>query len=133
MDSEQKFPSIKKYYHYLWEFKYFFVLCCSLFIDFFLTKLKTVYGHFLCLVYLRSLPDIVYTRMQRRNRPEERTIKLDYLVDLHEYYEKWLMEKYFNLPCSLLVIDVNKDLSDNQLVDIYKTYENIILGKVPVI
>ncbi|KAL4149338.1 hypothetical protein QTP88_003303 [Uroleucon formosanum] len=85
------------------------------------------------IVYLRSLPDIVYTRMQRRNRPEERTIKLDYLVDLHEYYEKWLMEKYFNLPCSLLVIDVNKDLSDNQLVDIYKTYENRILGKVPVV
>jgi len=71
--------------------------------------------------------------MQRRNRPEERTIKLDYLIDLHEYYEKWLMEKYFNLPCSLLVIDVNKDLSDNQLIDIYKTYGNRILGKIPVL
>lgn len=85
------------------------------------------------IVYLRSLPEIVHTRMQRRNRPEERTIKLDYLIDLHEYYEKWLMEKYFNLPCSLLVIDVNKDLSDNQLIDIYKTYENRILGKIPVL
>ncbi|XP_022167993.1 deoxynucleoside kinase-like [Myzus persicae] len=85
------------------------------------------------IVYLRSLPDIVYTRMQRRNRPEERTVKLDYLVDLHEYYEKWLMEKYYNLPCSLLVIDVNKDLSDNQLIDIYKTYEDRILGKIPVL
>ncbi|NP_001156207.1 thymidine kinase-like isoform X1 [Acyrthosiphon pisum] len=85
------------------------------------------------IVYLRSLPDIVHTRMQRRNRPEERTVKLDYLIDLHEYYEKWLMEKFFNLPCSLLVIDVNKDLSDNQLVDIYKTYENRILGKIPVL
>ncbi|XP_015366700.1 PREDICTED: deoxynucleoside kinase-like [Diuraphis noxia] len=85
------------------------------------------------IVYLRSLPDIVYTRMQRRNRPEERTVKLDYLVDLHEYYEKWLMEKYYKLPCSLLVIDVNKDLSENQLVDIYKTYEDKILGKIPVL
>jgi len=71
--------------------------------------------------------------MQRRNRPEERTVKLNYLVDLHEYYEKWLMEKYYNLPCSLLVIDVNKDLSDNDLVDIYKTYEDRILGKIPVL
>ncbi|KAL5232802.1 hypothetical protein ACI65C_000212 [Semiaphis heraclei] len=85
------------------------------------------------IVYLRSLPDIVYTRMQRRNRPEERTVKLNYLVDLHEYYEKWLMEKYYNIPCSLLVIDVNKDLSDNELVDIYKTYEDRILGKIPVL
>lgn len=85
------------------------------------------------IVYLRSLPDIVFTRMQRRNRPEERTIKLDYLVNLHEYYEKWLMEKYYDLPCSLLVIDVNKDFSDNQLVDVYKTYEDRILGKIPVL
>jgi len=84
-------------------------------------------------VYLRSLPNIVYTRMQRRNRPEERTIKLDYLVDLHEYYEKWLIKKYYDLPCSLLVIDVDKDLSENQLIDLYKTYEDRILGKMPVL
>lgn len=72
--------------------------------------------------------------MQRRNRPEERTMKLDYLVDLHDYYEKWLM-KESNDKCSpsLLVIDVNKDLSDDQLMDLYKTYEDQILGKVPVI
>ncbi|KAE9526910.1 hypothetical protein AGLY_013558 [Aphis glycines] len=85
------------------------------------------------IVYLRSLPDIVYTRMQRRNRPEERTVKLDYLVNLHEYYEKWLIKKYYNLPCSLLVIDVDKDLSENQLIDLYQTYEDKILGKIPVL
>lgn len=71
--------------------------------------------------------------MQRRNRPEERSVKLEYLADLHEYHEKWLTEKKYNLPCSLLVIDVNDDLSDNQLVDLYKSYENNILGKLPVL
>lgn len=72
--------------------------------------------------------------MQRRNRPEERTMKLDYLVNLHEYYEKWLMkENNDKRPYSLLVIDVNKDLSDNQLINLYKTYEDQILGKVPVL
>lgn len=72
--------------------------------------------------------------MQRRNRPEERTMKLDYLVDLHEYYEKWLMkESNDKRSYSLLVIDVNKDLSDSQLMDLYKTYEDQILGKVSVL
>lgn len=72
--------------------------------------------------------------MQRRNRPEERTVKLEYLVDLHEYYEKWLMkENNFNQTIPLMVIDVNKDISDNQLVDIYKSYEDKILGKLPII
>lgn len=71
--------------------------------------------------------------MQRRNRPEERTVKLEYLVDLHNYYENWLMKKNISkICCPLLVIDVSKDLSENQLMDIYKTYEYKILGKIPV-
>lgn len=86
------------------------------------------------IVYLRSLPDSVFKRMQRRNRPEERTMKKDYLVNLHEYYENWLMRKNDHNPsCPLLVIDVSKDLSDNELTDLYKTYEDTILGKVPVL
>lgn len=84
-------------------------------------------------VYLRSLPEIVFKRMQRRNRPEERTMKLEYLVNLHDYYENWLMKKNnSNISCPLLVIDVSKDLSDNQLIDVYKTFEDKILGKTPV-
>lgn len=72
--------------------------------------------------------------MQRRNRPEERTMKLNYLVDLHDYYEKWLMkESNDKRSISLLVIDVNQDLSESQLMDLYKTYEDQILGKVPVL
>lgn len=84
-------------------------------------------------VYLRSSPEIVFKRMQRRNRPEERTVKLEYLVDLHDYYENWLMKKNnSNICCPLLVIDVGKDLSENQLMDIFKTYEDKIVGKIPV-
>jgi len=72
--------------------------------------------------------------MQRRNRPEERTMKIDYLVNLHKYYENWLMKKNDHNPlCPLLVIDVGKDLSNNQLLDLYKSYEDKILGKVPIL
>lgn len=83
-------------------------------------------------MYLRSSPEVVFRRMQRRNRPEERRMKLQYLVDLHEYYENWLIKKNnCNLP--LLVIDVGKDLSETELLETYRTYENKILGKQPVL
>ncbi|VVC37879.1 Hypothetical protein CINCED_3A006053 [Cinara cedri] len=86
------------------------------------------------IVYLRTSPDIVYKRMQERNRPEERTIPLEYLEDLHNYYEKWLIEKTnYNLSCPILVIDVDKDLGDSQRMDMYKAFEDAILGKIPVI
>lgn len=71
--------------------------------------------------------------MQHRNRLEERNIKLDYLVNLHNYYENWLIKNNKKLTCSLLVIDVNKDLSYDQLVNMFKNYEDKILGKVPVL
>lgn len=71
--------------------------------------------------------------MQRRNRPEERSVPMNYLADLHEYYEIWMMTNRYKLPCPLLVIDVSKDLSENQLIDVYKNYEDTILGKVPVL
>lgn len=83
-------------------------------------------------VYLRSSPEVVFKRMQRRNRPEERTVQLQYLTDLHTYYEDWLMkENSSNIPCPLLVLDVSEDMSDNQLMEVYKSYEDQILGKVP--
>lgn len=80
------------------------------------------------------MPDAVYKRMQKRNRPEERTIPLEYLKDLHNYYEKWLTEKTnYNLSCPILVIDVCDDLSDSQRMNIYKSFEDTILGKIPVL
>lgn len=72
--------------------------------------------------------------MQKRNRPEERVIPLEYLSDLHNYYEKWLIKRTnYYLSCPILVIDVCKDLSDSQLMDVYKTFEDAILGKIPVL
>lgn len=63
------------------------------------------------IVYLRSSPEVVYNRMVQRNRPEESTVSLDYLTDLHKQYEKWLMECDPNtLPAPVVVLDVDKDL-----------------------
>lgn len=51
--------------------------------------------------------------MLQRNRPEESTVSLDYLTDLHKQYEKWLMECDSNsLPAPVVVLDVDKDLQE---------------------
>jgi deoxyadenosine/deoxycytidine kinase len=59
-------------------------------------------------VYLRSSPDLCFERLQRRKRPEERPISLGYLQELHESYERWLLQT--KTPVPVLVIDANKEL-----------------------
>ncbi|XP_018897256.2 deoxynucleoside kinase isoform X2 [Bemisia tabaci] len=80
------------------------------------------------IVYLRSSPEIVYERMCRRARPEEKPVSLEYLTVLHEAYEKWLMQTDpASLPAPVLVLDVNQDLP--YVSKLYQMYENYILGK----
>lgn len=43
------------------------------------------------LVYLRSTPEIVYERIQKRARSEEKCVPLEYLKQLHELHENWLI------------------------------------------
>lgn len=61
-------------------------------------------------VYLRSSPEVCYERNQRRNRPEEITVSLSYLKELHESYEEWLL--HAQTPAPVLVIDANKELDE---------------------
>lgn len=67
--------------------------------------------------------------MRTRNRPEETGLTLEYLKDLHESHEKWLMsndERFNTIP--LLILDGNKPLSE--IESQYKDFEKIILGIV---
>lgn len=80
-------------------------------------------------VYLRSTPEIVYERIKQRARPEEDGLKLEYLQQLHESHEMWLMsgdERFNTVP--VLVLDADKTLED--VVEQYKKNENKILGKL---
>ena len=43
------------------------------------------------LVYLQTDPDIAYGRVQRRGRPEENGISMDFLNGLHRLHEDWLI------------------------------------------
>jgi len=43
------------------------------------------------IVYLRTSPQVVYERIKKRSRSEEREIPLDYLTCLNDLHEAWLM------------------------------------------
>lgn len=50
--------------------------------------------------------------MQRRGRPEESSVSLEYLTQIHDSYEKWLVTcDPSSLPAPVLVVDVNNDLN----------------------
>ncbi|QKF94296.1 deoxynucleoside kinase [Fadolivirus algeromassiliense] len=61
------------------------------------------------LIYLRCDPDIAYQRMQVRNRDAEKGVPFEYLKSLHQYHDKWLMQKE-----NVLILDVNKDFVKNK-------------------
>ena len=45
------------------------------------------------IIYLRTSPEIALTRVRSRNRQGEESVSLDYLTDLHRYYDNWLLHE----------------------------------------
>lgn len=71
---------------------------------------------------------MVYRRIKERNRPEESEISLEYLKQLHDSHEQWLMtnnERFNTIP--VLVLDADKTLEE--ILEMYKLNELKILGK----
>ncbi|XP_038069996.1 deoxynucleoside kinase-like [Patiria miniata] len=65
------------------------------------------------IVYLRSTPEHCERRIIERSRSEECGIPLDYLRDLHETHEDWLIRRTkFELPAPVLVLDATKPLDE---------------------
>ncbi|CAL4064807.1 unnamed protein product, partial [Meganyctiphanes norvegica] len=70
------------------------------------------------IVYLRTDPNVTHERIAKRSRTEESAIPLEYLQSLHSLHEEWLIEKKFELPAPVLVLDANQDLPT-----MYKKFE----------
>ncbi|CAL8094805.1 unnamed protein product [Orchesella dallaii] len=71
------------------------------------------------IIYLRTSPETVFNRMQQRGREEESSVPLNYLKNLHEAYEDWLVRgKVGNLvPASNSNhVKPNKNSAANQKV-----------------
>lgn len=77
------------------------------------------------IVYLRTSPNIVYERIQKRARPEESCVPLKYLEELHDLHENWLIK---NQAYNSKVIVLNADLDLSQIGTEYKRTEKHIIN-----
>jgi thymidine kinase len=57
------------------------------------------------IIYLRAAPELCYSRMHKRDRVEESMVSLEYLTNIHNKHEQWLMgvRQYNDIP--IYVID----------------------------
>ena len=70
-------------------------------------------------IYLRSNPETCHTRMHKRSRSGEELVSLAYLRNIHEWHEKFLINKA-GLDAQLrrvpvLVLDVDEDFQQDPL------------------
>ena len=68
-------------------------------------------------IYIRTDPNVCYERVKKRARSAEGVIPLEYLTDLHNKHEEWLLSLPKNI---VLVLDGNKDFESNE--DIFNEY-----------
>lgn len=65
-------------------------------------------------VYLRTEPSTAYSRIQKRNRPEEKNITFEYISDLHEKHEDWLLKNKYDLKVPIYVINLDCEYNSNE-------------------
>jgi len=80
------------------------------------------------IIYLRTTPEKALERVNIRNRSEENSIPLEYLQDLHNLHEEWLVDKKYPLTAPVLVIDADQDLPEMKAE--YRKHETRIFGQV---
>ena len=60
------------------------------------------------IIYLKTSPVKALERINVRARSEENKIPLEYLEQLHNLHEEWLLSGKYFLPAPVLVIDADK-------------------------
>jgi len=77
-------------------------------------------------VYLRTSPEVAYERILARHRNEEVKIPFEYVRQLHELHEQWLITRTkFQTPSKIIVINANGNL--DSLEAIYDEKKKTIL------
>uniref|UniRef100_A0A182PKX0 Deoxynucleoside kinase domain-containing protein n=1 Tax=Anopheles epiroticus TaxID=199890 RepID=A0A182PKX0_9DIPT len=77
------------------------------------------------IVYLQTSPEVVYERLKQRARPEESSVSLAYLREVHRLHEDWLVHGTSPRPAPVLVL--NADLDLNTIGSEYERSETSIL------
>ncbi|NBQ17356.1 deoxynucleoside kinase [bacterium] len=71
-------------------------------------------------IYLQAAPEVCLKRMSKRNRSGEDTVPLEYLQQIHNQHEQFLVHKTSvaknlqNVP--VLVLDVSEEFAHNQVI-----------------
>lgn len=79
-------------------------------------------------LYLRCSPQTSLARIRKRNRPEEQNITLEYIENLHNAHELWLMNNSQNT----IVIDAEKDLTNMSILStVINSFIFSISNKIP--
>ena len=76
------------------------------------------------IIYLRTSPEKAYQRIKKRNREEELNISYEYIQQLHDYHEEWLMD-HTSVDHRVIVIDADLDLPE--LVSVYESTRDEIV------
>lgn len=68
-------------------------------------------------IYLHVDPEVAYERIKKRNRSAEKTISLEYIKQIHDRHQAFLVEKRDVLPelhnVPVLILDCNKDFESD--------------------
>ena len=68
-------------------------------------------------IYLRVAPEIAHQRLQKRNRSSEKGISLEYIRQIHECHEAFLIDKQQLLPelknVPVLILDCTKEFEND--------------------
>ncbi len=80
-------------------------------------------------IYLQTDPIVCYKRLLKRNRQEETSVTLEYLQQLHNRHENWLIQKQgitkSIIDTPVLVIPVDKDFENDR--DVQKAHMSKII------
>ncbi|KAK2701996.1 deoxynucleoside kinase-like isoform X3 [Artemia franciscana] len=81
------------------------------------------------IVYLRSSPEVAMKRIYQRGRPEEQTIPMTYIQQIHDVYEKWLVEGQAKLPLPP-VVTLDANLPHEEIISEYERCKKFIIEMV---
>lgn len=70
------------------------------------------------IIYIRTSPKVCLERINKRKRPEEASIDIEYLEQIHQLHEEWLSNT--NIPVLIIDNENSKDNWDDEINDIIK-------------
>jgi len=82
-----------------------------------------------CIIYFKASSDVCMKRIEKRNRPGEKNIQVDYLEQCNKYHNEWLTTSTNTIPTLILNANV-ENTSYDYSSDIHKYISGIRASKI---